>query len=296
MSKNIQKNNNLPDFDKLWDYSNPAETGKKFRGLLPQAEKSKDTGYLIELMTQIARTEGLQMKFDEAHQILDKTMKMIKSEHIRPRIRYMLERGRAYNSSKIYEKAAELFLAAYRQAVKYNEDNYAIDAAHMMGIVEKGDESLKWNEAAINIAEQTNDEHAKGWLGSLYNNTGMYYSDLKQYDKALETFEKYAEWSAAGKNKKMQSIAKWFIGSTLRSMNKLQEALDKQLELKKWMEENGVEGDEYVHEEIGECLLALNKADEAKPYFKTAYEVLSKDIWLQSNEKDRLERLNQLAK
>src|SRR5512145_2623109 len=99
---------NLPDFMKLWDYNNPAETEKKFRELLPQAEKSKDTAYLIELWTQIARTQGLQRKFDEAHKILDKVMKMIGPAHILPRIRYMLERGRTYNSSKVYDKAEEI--------------------------------------------------------------------------------------------------------------------------------------------------------------------------------------------
>ena len=180
----------LRDFDKLWDYNNPSETEKKFKALLPAAEKSKDKAYLIELTTQIARTQGLQMKFEDAHKTLDKAMKMLKPEHIRPRIRYMLERGRAYNSSKVFDKAGELFLAAFQQAEKYEEDNYAIDASHMMGIVEKGEESLRWNEIAIHMAEVTEDEKARGWLGSLYNNTGWTYFEMKEYDKAMVLFEK----------------------------------------------------------------------------------------------------------
>jgi tetratricopeptide (TPR) repeat protein len=285
----------LPDFDKLWDYGNPAETGKKFREILPLAEKSGDKSYLIELLTQIARTEGLQRKFDEAHKILDKAMKMIKAEHIRPRIRYMLERGRTYNSSKVFDKARELFLGAYQQALKYKEDNYAIDAAHMMGIVDNGGEAQKWNETAIRIAEETNNEHARGWLGSLYQNTGWTYHEMKEYEKAMEVFVKFAKWSSERNQNKRLGIARWFIGRTLRSLGRNEEALSKQIELKKWFEETKQDEDGYVNEEIGECLFALGRAGESKEYFKKAYEILSKDIWLAANEKPRLERLKLLG-
>jgi tetratricopeptide (TPR) repeat protein len=286
---------NLPDFMKLWDYNKPAETEKEFRKLLPQAEKSKDTVYLIELSTQIARTQGLQMKFDEAHKTLDKIMKMIGPEHIRPRIRFLLERGRVYNSSKVYDKAAELFEAAYQQAVKYGEDNYAIDAAHMMAIVEKGGESLKWNEIAMNHAENTKDEKAKNWLGSLYNNTAWTYHDMGEFGKAYDLFEKQVQFFNERDSKPTLAIAKWCVAKCLRSMGKVEEALSGQMELKDWMEKEGLERDGYNSEEIGECLLILDKGEESKPYFKNAYEKLSQDIWLAENDKERLERLKKLG-
>jgi tetratricopeptide (TPR) repeat protein len=285
----------LKDFDKLWDYNNPAETEKKFKALLTDAEKSKDKAYLIELTTQIARTQGLQMKFEDAHKTLDKAMKMLKPEHIRPRIRYMLERGRTYNSSKVFDKAGELFLAAFQQAEKYEEDNYAIDAAHMMGIVEKGEESLRWNEIAIHMAEVTEDSKARGWLGSLYNNTGWTYHDMGEYQKALELFEKNVLWHTERKSKKQLGIARWCVARTLRSIGETENALKMQIELNDWYKEKEIEEDGYVFEEIGECMLALGKAEDAKPYFRKAYEMLSKDIWLAANEKDRLERLIKLG-
>lgn len=285
----------LPDFDKLWDYNNPAETEKKFKEILPQAEESKDKSYLIELLTQVARTEGLQMKFDDAHKTLDRAMKLIKADHIRPRIRYMLERGRVYNSSKVYDKAKELFLAAYQQAVKYNEDNLTVDAAHMMGIVEKAEESLKWNEVAMKHAEYSKDENAKKWLGSLYNNTGWTYHDMGDYNKALELFERNVIWHSERNTKQGLSIAKWCAARTLRSLGRTEEALDKQIELSAFNNELGLGEDGYNSEEIAECLLALNRGDEAKHYFRKAFELLSKDIWLQENEKERLEKLKKLG-
>jgi tetratricopeptide (TPR) repeat protein len=283
------------DFDKLWDYNDPEATEKKFRELISAAEKNKDSGYYLELMTQIARTNSLQMKFDEAHGILDKVMKQLKPEHIVPRIRFMLERGRTYNSSKVYDKARELFLAAYMQADKYKEDNLAIDAVHMLGIVDKGEESLKWNELAIKMAEETKDENAKGWLGSLYNNTGWTYHDMGEYDKAMNLFEKQVDFYKNKKSPGVLAIAMWCVARCLRSMKQVELALQKQMELKEWMEKEGLERDGYNSEEIAECLNTLDRKDEAKPFFKNAYDILSQDIWLAENEKERLNRLKELG-
>ena len=283
------------DFDKLWNYEDPAATEAKFRELLPAAEKGKDRGYYIELLTQLARTQSLQRKFDKAHEILDKAMKLISADHIVPRIRFMLERGRTYNSSKEYEKARELFHAAYLQSEKYGEDNLAIDAVHMLGIVDKDEESLKWNNLAIEMAERTTDEKAKSWLGPLYNNTGWTYHDMGEYDKALSIFEKNVEWHTK-KNSGMQLyIAKWSVARCLRSLGRVEEALEMQMALRGKDNEMYSCEDGYNAEEIAECLFALGRAEEAKPYFSRAYEQLSKDSWVQDNDKEKLERLRALG-
>jgi tetratricopeptide (TPR) repeat protein len=289
------------DFDKMWDYSNPAATEKKFRELLPEAEKKKDKSYLIELWTQIARTQSLQLKFDKAHEILDKVMKMLKPEHIRPRIRFMLERGRTYNSSKVPDKARELFEAAYQQAKKYNEDFYAIDAAHMLGIAymmgvdDKPAEALNWSNIAIDLIENTGDQRAKKWLGPLYNNTAWTYHDVGDYGKALDLFEKNVEWHMERNSKKELGIAKWSVARAKRSLGRFEDALKEQEELEKWYKEAGIAEDGYVFEEIGENLLLLNRAEESKPAFAKAYELLKEDKWLVEYEKDRLDRLKTLG-
>ena len=286
---------NLPAFDKLWDYDNPSETENKFREILPLAENSGDTAYLIELLTQIGRTQGVQMKFEDAHKTLDRAEKLLNDTFKRPKIRYLLERGRTYNSSRVYDRARDLFLEAYDLAKSCSEDYLKVDAAHMMGIVEKGDESLKWNEIAIKDAENSDSANAKNWLGALYNNTGWAYHDMGQYEKALELFEKNVVWHTVRNSKTELIIAKWCVARTLRSLNKVEEALEKQLDLKNEVSEKGYDEDGYIYEEIGECLLLLGKNDEAKPNFKMAYEILSKDSWLAENEKPRLERLKKLG-
>jgi tetratricopeptide (TPR) repeat protein len=296
LSNFIMSQNNLPNFDSLWNYDEPGETGKKFREVLPLAESSGDTSYLIQLLTQIARTEGLQMKFDEAHKILDRAKELGPEKFDTAYIRYLLERGRVYNSSKKQNDAKPLFLEAYDFGLAHNLDFYTIDAAHMLGIVDKDGESLNWNNIAIKLAEDSHDEKAKRWLGSLYNNTGWTYFDMREYDKALDIFKKNIEWHNERDSKMPLIIAKWSVARTLRAMGEVDAALDMQLNLLDELKEKELDPDGYVYEEIGECLLAKSKKDDAKPYFSKSYEILSKDIWLKENEKERLNRLKELGK
>jgi len=284
----------LPDFDKFWDYNKPEETEKRFREIL-DGLNGEDIEYQAELLTQLARAQGLQMKFDAAHNTLDKAFTLIKPENIKIHERYLLERGRVFNSSKQPGKAKPLFLDAYKFALKNNLDFYAIDAAHMMGIVEKGEDSLRWDEIAIKLAEESKDERAKGWLGSLYNNTAWTFHDMEKYDEALKLFERNVVWHEERKSKKPLIIAKWSVARTLRSLKKVDEALKMQMNLIEELKKMRLEQDGYIFEEIGECLLLLNRGEAAKSYFQSAYELLSEDIWLQKNEKERLERLKRLS-
>ncbi|MHC4223315.1 MAG: hypothetical protein ACYSUN_04940, partial [Planctomycetota bacterium] len=136
----------LEDFDRLWNYSKPAETEKKFRELLPKAVEANDASYRLQLLTQIARTLGLQGKFKEAHAILDEVEKELTDELALARVRYLLERGRAHRSSKHPDKARPLFLQAWEIGTKAKEDFHAVDAAHMMALVcTSKEEKLAWN-------------------------------------------------------------------------------------------------------------------------------------------------------
>ena len=61
----------LPDFDSQWDHDHPDATETRFRAILLEARRAGDADYLAQLLTQIARAEGLQMKFDDASRTLD---------------------------------------------------------------------------------------------------------------------------------------------------------------------------------------------------------------------------------
>jgi tetratricopeptide (TPR) repeat protein len=144
------------DFDSLWDYDKPAETEMKFRELLPAIH---NPSHHVQLLTQIARAEGLQRKFDAAHQTLDNAEKFLTPDLKRARIRYLLERGRAFNSSGQPDKAQPLFQQAYELAQAEREDFYAVDAAHMLAIVEPPEQQLAWNRR--HLSHQSDGRHPR---------------------------------------------------------------------------------------------------------------------------------------
>lgn len=283
----------LPNFDDLWDYDHPAESEKRFRELLPQAQQSGDVAYHAQLLTQIARAQGLQRRFDDAHRTLDEAQALITNDMTIAPIRCLLERGRVFNSSRQPEQARQFFLDAWERAVAAEADYYAIDAAHMLGIIEPPEQQLEWNQKALQLAEKSVDPRAQRWSGSLYNNIGWMYHDAGQYDRALEMFEKALRLREAQGETRPIRIARWCVGRALRSLNRIDEALKIQESLLAEYHQSG-DTDGYVCEEVGECLLALGRADAPK-YFALAYTELSKDSWLAENEPARLQRLRVLA-
>lgn len=282
----------LPDFDALWDYSDPGGTEEKFRAILLQFPE--DDPAFLELLTQIARAQGLQHRFELAHQTLDQVERRLGEVPSRARIRYLLERGRIFNSSGKSDEARPFFEQAWKLTERLNEDFYAVDAIHMLAIVAPPDEGLQLNRKAIQLAEGSQDEKARGWLGSLYNNTGWSYHDMGDYVSALEIFEKAEAWRRSKGQGKETRIAAWCVARTLRSLRRIDEALARQMALYEEWEAAG-ESDGYVSEEIAECLLVLNRLDEARPHFHKAYETLSQDAWLGEQDPERLARLKRLA-
>ena len=284
----------LPDFIPLWDFDHPDSTEQRFRALLPAAEASHDVDYLAQLMTQIARTEGLQRRFDDAHRTLDRVEPMLRADLSKARVRYLLERGRTFNSSGNTEEAKTLFLAAWDLAREGKVEGLAVDAAHMMAIAEEPIAAIEWNNRAIAYAEKASDPKARDWLGSLYNNQGWAYHDMGDYAKAIDLFERAQAWREAKQSLPEIRIAKWCVARCLRSLGRVDEALARQQAL---LTEFGAAGEEdgYCQEELGECLLLLHREAEARPHFERAYALLSKDPWLVADEAPRLERLRRLG-
>src|SRR5262245_61487941 len=77
----------LPDFDTIWNFDDPAGTEAKFRDLLPKARQSGNQSYTAELLTQVARAQGLQQKFAEAQATLDEVDTLLKPETKTARVR-----------------------------------------------------------------------------------------------------------------------------------------------------------------------------------------------------------------
>ena len=288
------QNSNLADLHGLWDYNDPAGTESKFRAGLATAEASDDRGHHAELLTQVARAQGLQRQFDEAHRTLDEAEEMIDRDMHRARVRLSLERGRVFNSSGSADKAKPLFVEAWELASGEGIDGLAVDAAHMMAVIESGDETLMWNQRALDLANSSADPDAQRWTGSLCNNIGWSHHSNGDHNKALIYFEQALQHRRAQGKADDIRIARWCIARCLRSLDRVEEALEIQRELEQQIA--GIENpDGYVYEELAECLYALGRTDEARAHFLRAHELLSKNAWFVEGEATRLARLAMLG-
>jgi tetratricopeptide (TPR) repeat protein len=281
----------LPNFDKLWDYQDPAATETKFRELLPLAESADDETYVLELKTQIARTLGLQGKFDESHALLDTIEKRLTPDTKLARVRYLLERGRAMNSSGNPEDSRPLFEEAYVLADEIHEARLAIDAVHMIAIVEPDPhKQIEWNLKGIEQVES--DASQMGWLHALYNNIGESYSAIQDYSNALVYFNMLLELQKERGEPDIYTIkdvarVSRLSGDPTASLKLMQPVFD---ELSSQNKDDG-----WIREELAEAFLALGQTESANPHFVKAYELLSKEPWYKQNQASQLERLKRMA-
>ncbi len=287
--------NPSPDFLSLWDFQNPDSTEARFLEELSRLKKDAEPGLEIQLLTQIARAQGLQGRFEDAHETLDKAGQMLRGNLPVSGTRWLLEKGRLLNSSGRVEESRPHFQSAWDQARKSGLEGLAVDAAHMLGIVEEPEAALEWNHRALELVEASEDRKVRGWLGPLYNNLGWTHHDRGEYEEALDLFRRDAIHRTELGREREARVAKWSAARTLRSLGRLDEALSGQEEiLAEWNEAGGEDG--YVYEELAECLLALGRPDQARPHFSRAHELLSADPWLQRNEPERLQRLEEMGR
>lgn len=280
------------DIDALWDYEQPGASEMRFR----EALKSESGDDALEVETQIARTLSMRREFNKAHALLDTIEKRLSGKtRSATRIRYLLERGRTWRSAGDPVKARPLFFEAWQLADREKITLLAIDAAHMLGIVDPPAEAMRWNERAMTLAMSTNVPRALRWRGSLANNMGHTERERGNLDAAIKHFRASLTAFQLTRNDSQIRVAQWQVANVLRLQKKYDEALAMQLRLEKdTTEANAPDG--YVYEEIAEIYLAQGKQAEAKPYFAKAASVLGADSWFVESEKARLTRLQELAK
>ncbi len=288
--------NPIPDIDSIWDFNDPAGTEAAFRELLLETEAVQDKAHHAELLSQLARAQGLQQKFDEAHATLDQAEGLIGPDMHRAVVRVLLERGRITNSSGKPGESITIFQQTLNKADAAGLEYYAVDAAHMLGIVTKGDASIEWNEMALALAESADDPRARKWIEVLCNNLGWTYHGLGRHDEALKMFETQLPLLQGEGQEKNMGICRWSIAKMYRHLGRVDEALVMQMELLDCPGRQGNTSEGYTREEVGECLLALHREDQAAPHFARAWELLKDDPWLSQDEGPRLVRLKRLSR
>jgi tetratricopeptide (TPR) repeat protein len=259
------------DVSSLWTYSDPALSEQRFQHALIAA--SADDAFVLR--TQIARTWGLRGDFGRARAILAALEAELPERSAEAKVRYALELGRTYASPahppetqtpEQRERARPLYLQAFETAKAAQLDVLAIDALHMMVMVDVDPaEQLAWNEKAIAYMEQSTQPEARKWEGSLRNNVGHAHRLLGNHDEALAQFRlSLAAYEREGRAANVR-IAHWMIARTLRDMKRFDEAIAIQLRLEREWAAAG-EDDPYVFEELEQLYRATGDVAQAERY------------------------------
>jgi tetratricopeptide (TPR) repeat protein len=239
--------------DAFWEYEDPGKSEAAFRTALASAAGDE----ALELLTQVARARGLQDDFEGAHRLLDQVESELATAGPRPHLRYLLERGRAFNSSGEGEKARQLFERAWDEAQSAGEDGLAVDAAHMVAITLAGTpEAEVWTRRGLDLAQGSKDPKAISLVPALLNNHGWDLHDMGRFEDALSVFEQaHGAWRERGKPGQIH-VARWSVAHCLRSLGRHAEALAMLRELEA-EGEAGHAPDPFVFDELAENLTAL---------------------------------------
>jgi tetratricopeptide (TPR) repeat protein len=263
----------------LWDFDDLDASEGRFRAQLEQ--ETTDAGR-AEVLTQLARVEGLRGRFEQCDALLDEAEALGGAE-----ARVLLERGRRERSSGRPGAGLEQFEQAFQQARRSREDVLAVDAAHMVAIV--GD-SEAWTARAVEIAAPSEDPGVRYWLGPLYNNLGWSRYGAGDAAGALEAFElALASRERDDPRPYAREIARYAVGKALRALGRPDEAAATLEQCLAWAAEAGVE-DSYFHEELAEDYAALGRHADARRHAGRALELTSDD-----DDPSRVARLRDLA-
>jgi tetratricopeptide (TPR) repeat protein len=236
-----------------WDFDDLDGTEKRLRA---QLEREPDDAGRAEVLTQLARVEGLRDEFDAGDRLLDDAERLgTESPLVAARI--LLERGRLRNSSGDTERASRLFVEAYETALEAGEGFIAGDAAHMAAIA--GD-TREWTRRGLELAER--DPNAAYWAGTLLNNLGWWHHERGEHEEALAAFE--AALAARERDPSLEpqiAHAHYALSVCLRSLDRLDEAVTHAERAVAWADRTG-RAVPYLREELAEVQrLRAGRAD-----------------------------------
>ena len=269
----------------LWDFD---DLDGSERRLLAQLDEEETDAGRAEVLTQLARVEGLRGDFDRCARLLDEAEPLAASVAV-ANVRLVLERGRMYRSSGEPEAAYPLFQSAFDRAVEAREFYLAGDAAHMCAIAGE-DPKLQeeWTQRGLELGEREPD--AAYWAGPLLNNLGWTYHESGEHERALGVFEQaLSARERDPENPAAVALAQYAVGAALRALGRAEEAVAMLEPVVAWAEGNG-KADPWFHEELAEDYAAAGRADEACEQAERALQLIDGEA-----EPERAARLRTLA-
>jgi tetratricopeptide (TPR) repeat protein len=253
----------------LWDFSDLDESERRFRSQL--TNEATPAGR-AEVLTQLARVEGLRGDFDAGERLIEEAETLADVSEV-ARARIDLERGRLRRSSGDPQAALPLFEAAFSTGLEAGEVFIAVDAAHMAALAAPDGAGFEeWTERGIELAQR--EPAAAYWLGPLLNNLGWHYYERGEHRRALDAFERALEAREHDPaNREAVELALYAVGKTLRAVGR---ASDGVLLLERAVASAEMEArpDGWLHEELAETYTALGRSADAREQAERALSLL----------------------
>ena len=275
----------------LWDFGDLDASEARLR---EQLERETTDPGRAEVLTQLARVEGLRDRFADGDRLIEQAQG-VAGDDPAALARIALEQGRLRRSSGDPESARPLFDAAFRTAQDAGQTFIAADSAHMAALVAPDlDGFVEWTDRGVELAEA--DAEGSGyWLGPLYNNLGWAYYDTGAFEEAVEAFRRQvvARELDPGPGQALE-IARYALGKALRALGRSAEAVPVLEGAVAWAESEGAP-DGWFHEELAEEYAALGRDEEATQQARLAIPLLEQDDPGFSTDEERVGRLRALA-
>jgi tetratricopeptide (TPR) repeat protein len=274
----------------LWDFDDLDLTERRLNEQL--ALRDTDEGR-AEVLTQLARIEGLRSMFEAGERLIEKA-ELLGGGSSTACARIDLERGRLRRSSGNAAAALPLFESAFAISLEAGEYFIAADAAHMVALAASNRESfVAWTKRGIELAEEHPD--AAYWLGPLLNNLGWEYYEAGDFENALDAFQRaLAAREADLENLAATQIAGYAIGKSLRALGRSAEAVPLLEQATTWAIESGAP-DGWFHEELAEEYAAIGRRGGAREHARLALPLLLEGDPSFADDAERLARLRELA-
>lgn len=238
----------------LWDFTDLDASEVRLRAAL--RDETTDPGR-AEVLTQLARIEGLHRRFDEASTLLAEADALVGPSEV-ARARVLLERGRVLRLSGDLATALPLFKEAFETALAAEEEFIAADAAHMAALA---DDMLAWSRRGLELARRS--PAAASWAGTLLNNLGWWHGQrgehaesLVAYRGSLEAYERDAPYPY------LREAARVGVARALRALGRGNEAVPLLEQAVTWAQGAG-HPDRVFHEELAAAYADVGRADEA---------------------------------
>ena len=274
----------------LWDFADLGGSEQRLRAALE--DEPSDEGR-AEVLTQLARVEGLRGDFEAGERLVDEAGALVPEGGVAA-ARVDLERGRLRRSSGDPAAAFPLFESAFEAACGAGAWFIAADAAHMAALAASGREGfVEWAQRGIELGEEHGE--ASYWAGPLLNNLGWEYYEAGELELALEAFERALQARGREPDKEEPiALARYAVGKALRALGRSEEAIPLLEQAVAWATGQGTP-DGWYHEELALEYEAVGRPDDAAEQARLAIPLLEAADPSFADDAERTERLRELA-